>query len=41
MTNYINIAKEMNVIDGWNNKQDLTKYNFIDLFAGGGDYLVA
>lgn len=34
MTNYIDVSKEMKTIDWWNNKKDLTNYNFIDLFAG-------
>jgi DNA (cytosine-5)-methyltransferase 1 len=34
--NWIDISKEMQNCDGWKNKNDLSKFNFIDLFSGAG-----
>ncbi|MBR1374534.1 MAG: DNA cytosine methyltransferase [Cardiobacteriaceae bacterium] len=36
IVNWINISNEMLNINAWNNKKDLSKYNFVDLFSGAG-----
>jgi DNA (cytosine-5)-methyltransferase 1 len=34
--NWLDISDEMKNFDGWNNKNDRTDFNFIDLFSGAG-----
>lgn len=36
IVNWVDISNEMETVDGWNNKNDITNFNFIDLFSGAG-----
>lgn len=34
--NWVDVSKEMNEVDAWHHPEQLTDFNFIDLFAGAG-----